>query len=72
MLHVTQGSSMPPTGELELYPFQGLLACTQTLDLVGIGTQVVEAGVVLVVLVVLALVLAAGQAYTELETVGGD
>ena len=32
---------MPPTGELDVYPFHGLFGCWQILDAVGTGTQLV-------------------------------
>jgi hypothetical protein len=30
---------MEPTGEVELYPLEGALGCTQMLEVVGTGTQ---------------------------------
>jgi hypothetical protein len=30
---------MPPTGELDEYPFHGLFGCWQMLEAVGTGTQ---------------------------------
>jgi len=61
---------MPPTGEEELYPFQGLFGCAQMFEAVGTGT--------LVVVDVEELVVGAaplpGQVYTEVDTLtdGGD
>lgn len=53
---------MPPTGELESYPFHGLLGCVQMLELVGTGThEVVEEDGFALVVVGLAVEVAAGQ-----------
>lgn len=67
---------MLPTGEEEEYPFQGLFGCTQTLELVGMGTQlVVDAAAFELVVDGLAddgladEVAAAGQVQTDVEYV---
>lgn len=39
MLHVKMGSEMLPTGADDVYPFDGLFGCLQTLLVVGTGTH---------------------------------
>lgn len=67
LLHVQHGREMPPTGDVEPYPFGGLFGWEQTLEQVGIGITVedddVEVGFVEV-----GLMLVTGQVYTEVET----
>jgi hypothetical protein len=69
LLQVKQGRAMFPTGEEEVYPFPGLDGCVQTLELVGMGTQLVVelAGLEVVVEGLADEVAAAGQVYTLVE-----
>ncbi len=44
---------IPPTGEVEVYPFGGLFGCVQTLLVVGTGThEVLVVGFVVLLLLV--------------------
>lgn len=68
-MQVKHGSSIPPTGADEEYPFPGLCGCEQMFEFVGTGTQDEEDAVDVVV--VLGLAVAGGQVYTEVDTLGG-
>ena len=60
---------MLPTGEEELYPFDGLWGCEQIFEAVGTGTQLVVDGEELVVgfADVVGFALVTGQVYTVVE-----